>query len=816
MKVLSRVFFYVVLTLAFYQTQATEAWREHDYDVIHYRIEVGFDHDRGMVSGSATIEISPLKDYFNSFDLDARKFTVNSVRLNGDKSIEYNVSDDKITVILPRDFSRGEAFKVTVDYKANPVSGMYFFSPDKKMKDRPKQIWTQGEGQDNHYWFPCYDYPNDKATFEVIAEVDGGQIAVSNGKLVSRDEKGKKVVYHYKMDKPMSSYLIDLVVGDYKMYEQSWNGIPLQYFVYPEHSEEDALRSFGRTPVMMQFFSDYTGFEYPYSKYAQILITEFMFGGMENTTATTITDRTMHTERAHLDFSSDGLVAHELAHQWFGDMITCREWSEIWVNEGFATYFDHLFNEFYNGKDQFGYDFYEIQKGVIDLELKKPQYLTGKAPWRIAYTKGASVLHMTRNLLGENRFRAAINEFLTQYAYKNAESHDMRRVMEDASGVNLYEFFDQWVFDGGIPEFDVTKNYDGHLSELQINVKQVQDSGIRSVFKVKLFIGIDDGQEYSEHQIEINAGEQDFVIPVKAEPRMVIFDAGQVILKKVTFRKTLDEWIYQARNAHRIADRLHAIEILPELETESNHGKIASALLELAAGDKFYGIRADALKVFTGLQYLTGDKNVGFADTLRSLLVTEYKSTVRVNLLHALAKFKVPADEVVFDQYFKSDMSYDVRISALQALLEVFPAKGEKYLKEAMQMDSWDEKIRETAFDSLLILPDKKAFGMAKPYAKYGNDQKLRAAAVKVMGELAAKNYDPAIKVLLDVVKEGGEDYRYRPVSLAIAKVGEFAPESARPLLLEIVKKNGNKYMTASAERALAKLTENNTQAQEE
>ncbi|MGD9900499.1 MAG: M1 family aminopeptidase [Calditrichaceae bacterium] len=815
MRILKTRYLYLFLILLFYQVMATEAWREHDYDVIHYKIKVGFDHDKGMVSGNTTIMLTPLKDYFNSFELDAHKFTVKSVKMDSE-SIDHIVKDDKITIILPRYFSRRESLQVSIEYQAYPVSGIYFFAPDKKMPDRPKQIWTQGEGEDNHHWFPCYDYPNDKATFEVIAEVDRGQIAICNGKLISRNEKGKKVIYHYKMDKPMSSYLIDLVVGEYDKYEQSWNGIPLEYYVYQHHSGEDALRSFGRTPVMMQFFSDYTGFDYPYSKYAQILITEFMFAGMENTTATTITDRTMHTERAALDFSSDNLVAHELAHQWWGDMVTMREWSDIWLNEGFATYFEHLFNEFYNGTDRFAYDFYKIQKGVIDLELENPQYLTGKAPWRIAYTKGASVVHMMRNLLGENRFRAGISEFLTQYAYKNAETHDLRRAMEDASGVNLFEFFDQWVFNGGIPEFDVTKKYDSELSELRVHVRQVQDSiNNRPAFRVKLFIGIDDGQEYSEHQIEMTERDQLFTFAVKSDPKMVIFDAGQILLKKVTFLKSPDDWIYQASHAHRIEDRLHAIEMLPELETESNHGKIISALLGLAGRDKFFGIRANALEALTGLKYLAAELNNSYADTMRSLMKTEHKSAVRINILHALAKYRIPADEAVFNQYFKSDLSYGVRTSALQALLEVFPAKAEKYLKEAMKMDSWDEQIRETALDSLLILADKEAFAIAKSFTKYGNNQKLRAAAVKVMGKLAEKKYDPAFKALLDVVKEGGEDNRYRPVSLAIAIAGEIAPERVRPLLEEIVKTSRNKYVIASAERALAKLDEFNTRAQE-
>ncbi len=220
-----------ILLLTGFQLQSTEAWREHNYDVLHYKIEVQFEHDLGKVIGRTTITLSPKKNNFKSFKLDAHNFENVKVSMENETNLESIVGDSTITVVLPRECSRGEKIEAIIDYSCFPEKGLYFFSPDKEYPNRPKQIWTQGEDEDNHHWFPCYDYPNDRATFEVIATVDNGLTAISNGKLVSKEEQGEKTRFHYKFEKPAVAYLVSLVIGDYKKYEQYDKKLPVQYFV---------------------------------------------------------------------------------------------------------------------------------------------------------------------------------------------------------------------------------------------------------------------------------------------------------------------------------------------------------------------------------------------------------------------------------------------------------------------------------------------------------------------------------------------------------------------------------------------------------
>ena len=325
-------------------------------------------------------------------------------------------------------------------------------------------MWTQGQDEDAHYWFPCIDYPNAKATTEVKATVPAGYFVLSNGALVKTTSNASKKTktYHWKMDIPHVTYLVSCVAGKFTGHTDDVDGTPVSYYVQPGR-EADGARSFGKTPKMLRFFGERLNHKYPYAKYAQIAVSDFIFGGMENTTATTQTDTTLHDERAHLDFSSDPLVAHELAHQWFGDLLTCKDWSHAWLNEGFATYFEALFREFDRGADEFGYyrvalqDAYKredrdhYRRSIVTNVYVEPVDLFD----RHLYEKGACVLHMIRTQLGDDLWWKAIARYVADNAMRNVETVDLARAIEDVSGLNFAPFFDQWVLHAGHPDFDV-------------------------------------------------------------------------------------------------------------------------------------------------------------------------------------------------------------------------------------------------------------------------------------------------------------------------------------------------------------------------
>ena len=313
-------------------------------DIKHVKLELVIDVDNKALSGTATITFAPINDGLTSVEFDAVEQQIKAVRTSDGISLGYSYADNKLHVELGRQLKTPEEMTIQIDYQCIPRRGLYFNSPDAAYPHRPPQVWTQGEDEDSRYWFPCHDYPNERFTSEIIVTVPLEWTTVSNGKLLAVSENGDVRTHHWSQDKPHPAYLISLVAGGYTEIQEEWNGIPITYYA-PPGREDDTRRAFGNTPKMMEFFAEKIGVPYPWHKYSQVTVADFIFGGMENTSATTMTDTLLHDERAHLDYSTDSIVAHELAHQWWGDLVTSRDWAHAWLNEGFATYFDLLFKE---------------------------------------------------------------------------------------------------------------------------------------------------------------------------------------------------------------------------------------------------------------------------------------------------------------------------------------------------------------------------------------------------------------------------------------------------------------------------------------
>ena len=334
--------------------QPTKYARDRNFRIEHTRIEIDLDFDKCSISGQVTHKISPFANRLRSVEFDSVDLAIIEAKVNG-KDASFNIGPSSVRVDLGFDLDPGSSAEVNLSYTGTPKKGLYFRGPTKNYPTRFLHAFTQGESADNRYWFPCYDYPNNKGTSEVLVHAPSNMTVISNGRLISVTEAqtGKKL-WHFSQEIPHSSYLQSLVVGEYEKISELHGGISVEYYV-PSERKQDAARSFGKTPKMLDFFSKVTGQKYPYPKYAQSVVSEFMFGGMENISATTLTDLTLHDEREHMDYQSDDLVSHELAHQWFGDLLTCSDWSHAWLNEGFATYFNALFREQDNGWDDFQY-----------------------------------------------------------------------------------------------------------------------------------------------------------------------------------------------------------------------------------------------------------------------------------------------------------------------------------------------------------------------------------------------------------------------------------------------------------------------------
>ena len=431
------------------------------FDVQHVKAELTLATRQKEVRGTVTHTLSPLHPFLTKVELDcAPELKVAKVtkraKGEGPVSCSFTTSGAKLTVSLDKAHGPGESLDLAIDYSGSPTAGLRFVLTEPAYPEKPLAIWTQGQAEDTHHWLPCYDYPNERATSEMIVTVEQPLFVVSNGELVeTRKNAGGTTTYHWKMDVPHVSYLISLAVGDFAVYQDKVGDLPVDYYVARNVDEKTARRFMGKTPRMIRFFAESTGQPYPYTKYAQTCLPDFG-GGMENISATSMTDGALRDEIAALEGDADGLVAHELAHQWFGDLLTCKDWSHIWLNEGFASYFDPLFTEHERGIDAFKIEMEGALNGYLsnDRSYRRPivetRYDSSLAMFDgMTYAKGACVLHALRGVLGDELWWKGIRGYVAAHKYKVVETDDFRKAMEAASEKDLKWFFDQWLKQAG-------------------------------------------------------------------------------------------------------------------------------------------------------------------------------------------------------------------------------------------------------------------------------------------------------------------------------------------------------------------------------
>ncbi|MEO8168251.1 MAG: M1 family aminopeptidase, partial [bacterium] len=460
-------------------------------DILHYKIEVRFDEKNKKVFGTTVISFVPLWSKLDSLQLNAVEMDVQSVTMYGKPLVFFN-DRKQLMVKLDKFYSFNDTLRIVVDYTCSPAKGLYFTSPDSINPDRRTQIWTQGEDMDNRYWFPCWDFPNDKATSEVIATVRDSWTVLSNGRLVDTrtDKKMKTKTFHWLESKPHASYLVMLVAGEYTILSEKYKNLSVDNYAYNDRIE-DTRRSLSATTDVLKFMEQATGFTYPWEKLAQIFIQDFMWGGMENTSAITYNESYLIDRRGMVDFSGDDVVAHEVAHQWFGDVVTCRDWSELWLNESFANYYEARYKKYSKGSDEFLLDMMNQAAGVMGAERSQGrQPIVSQDNYAAnLYSKGAWVLHMLESILGEQEFNRAIHLYLQRNAFSNVSTFDFQKAVEEATGRNLDWFFRQWVFKGGHPQLTVTSSWDEATKFLTLSVEQTQKvDSLTGVFKLPVDI----------------------------------------------------------------------------------------------------------------------------------------------------------------------------------------------------------------------------------------------------------------------------------------------------------------------------------------
>ncbi len=685
-------------------THEPRSVRSRDFDQRHVRLELRLTDRSEVVEGRAVHRVVPFKT-LRRLQFDACDMKILGVaRLTSDGSVplRFEHRGGVLTVQLDRPCPAGQELTLSIDYRvANPRSGFHFVVRGTGSERRVVQVWTQSEPEYARYWFPCFDHPSDRLTSETVVTAPSTWVVVSNGRLVSSrlNADGTKT-WHWALDQTHVTYLMSVVAGRFEQYRQQWEGIPVVAYVPPDRMA-DAPRSFAKTPQMIGFFSERTGYRFPWPKYAQVCVEEYMWGGMEHTSATTLNANTLHDEQAHLDVSSDGLVAHELAHQWFGDLLTCKDWGELWLNESFATYFASLWTEHDRGWEEatwvrrehaqsyFNEDAKRYRRPIVTYRYDTP----GRMFDRHCYPKGARVLHMLRFVLGDDLFWKAIRHYVRQYAFHSVETAQFRIAIEEATGQGLNWFFDEWLYHGGHPELDVTWDWDDETKTVSVTVRQTQTvDSLTPLFRMPVEIELATLEAVQLERVEFRRREHTYHFKLPQKPVRVCFDPNDWLLAKVVEHKSKEEWLNQLAEDRHVTCRARAVKALAEFKSDRD---VATALAKAARHDAFWGVRQEAATV------LGRFRGQAVLETLVEAARQDPKSSVRRAAIRSLKRFPQKAVRSVLLQVVRSDPSYFVVADALRTLAAVDPAGCVPVLKEAMSRPSHQGVVLRAACDGL-------------------------------------------------------------------------------------------------------------------
>ena len=704
------------------------AERTRTYDLQHQSTTVRFDWTRHAVVGSTTLTIAGLANApsLRTVVIDAGDMIIRRVTSNG-VALEHDYRDNHLSIHLGRPLQAEQKVTVTVDYEGvNRTKGAYF-RPAKHI------VWTQGETEDNHYWVPTYDFPNDKTTWEFYIWTAKDERALSNGRLAGSRAVGDSIEWHWVQDKPASTYLMTCVIGNYVvLQDKPWRNVPIGYWTYPD-SVDAAWRGFAKTPQAVDVFSRKTGVAYPWAKYDQIVIPEFQYGGMENVTATSQNDtEILHPAWSEPQANSVDLMSHELGHQWFGDFLTTKSWAHIWLNEGFATFMQQIFREENFGGDEGAYDRLQAQEQAIegDRRARRP-IVWGKwnnDPIEVFFTghiyqKGATVLQMLRHQFGDSLFWKGINRYVTSHAYENVVSDDLRKAFEETTGRDLKPFFDQWVYGAGFPVFQVSSNYDRAASRLIIDAREVQTrDSLTGFFDVDVDVEVRTDSGVVRFVVPVRNGTGEAGTNLKAPPRSIRWNKGDWILDLVDFPRSTSMLQYQLVNDDDVLGRIEAVQLLAERVADRN---ALDAVRRAARNDRFWGVRAHAVDALGAWGSDTSRAAAPPMRTVTDALIAatrDFDPRVRQEAGFALGDLVlsgVAARDVAIRlrQLARDDPSYFVRGAALAGDIRLEKNAALPLAKQLLALDLWGDVLRRPAVAALRSIGTAEAQQLAQQYA---------------------------------------------------------------------------------------------------
>jgi aminopeptidase N len=704
-----------------------------EFDLINIKLDFSFNLAEKELIGKAEEKINPLSDNFQKIHLDAIGMKIKNVMLD-DKKLNYDYDGKILTINFDKQYGSNDTLSFSVDYTTVPGKGMYFVVPEKAYPDRTPQIWTQSEMEDARYWYPCHDYPDDYSTSETITTVPANWVVVSNGilKNVTTNNKSKTKTFDWIENKPHVIYLNSIVAGVYSIIKDKYEHIPISYYVSPKYKNV-AKENFTATPDILRFYSTVTGYRYPWDKLSLAAVTDFTFGGMENVSAITLTDNTLHNKADEPQASSTGLVAHETAHQWFGDLMTCRSWSNAWLNEGFATYFTALYEEHAQGEDAFAYQMMKDHNQVIyadRTEHRPTVYNRYYHPVDLfspfIYPRGASILHMLRGIVGKDLFFKAIKYYVHKYKFYNVDSHDFQDAVQDATRKNLYWFWDEWLYKGGHPVFEVNYKYDNATHVLTLDVKQTQKTDDATpVYKMPVNVLIQTRSGIINKTITVDSVENGFTFDVKETPLMVNFDEGSFLLKELKFDKSDKELSFQLQKDTDVVGRIWAARRLAESKSETAE----KALIEGLKSDPFYGVR---------VQCASSLHNYYNESTHKALMtaLNDKDARVETSAIRSLDNFKDSVTLRTLTGIFNTAKNSYIRAACINSVSRIDTVNSIFLLDKALCQDSHGQIVAITALSRLAQISPDKAYTKAVELSQYGNQQSIRVSAIYLLAKL--------------------------------------------------------------------------------
>jgi len=815
------IFFSTLIAVAQHLPSKDTAWKK-DYratttrinDLVHTKLDVKFDFTKSYLYGKAWITLKPHFYSTDSLLLDAKGMDLHKVSIvkgTRVKDLQYVYDGWQINIKLDKEYKGGEAYTIFVDYTSKPndvkvkgsaaisdAKGLYFINPNGEDKNKPTQVWTQGETEANSVWFPTIDKPNQKTTDEIYMTVPSKFVTLSNGKLMSqkKNSDGTRTDY-WKMDLPHAPYLFFMGLGDFAKVTDKWKGKEVSYYVDKEYSSV-ARKIFGLTPEMISYFSKITGVDYPWIKYSQMTAHDYVSGAMENTTATLHSDAAQQDARELIDGNAwESTIAHELFHQWFGDYVTTESWNNITLNESFANYSETLWNEYKYGKDAGDEQNYTDMQGYLFSNSNKKDlvrfYYNDKEDVfdAVSYNKGGRILNMLRNYVGDAAFFKSLNLYLTTNRFKSVEAQQLRLAFEEVTGRDLNWFWNQWYYGSGQPALDINYSYDAATKNAIVIVNQTQSGD--KIFKLPVAIDVYEGGQRSRHNVWVNSKSDTFYFRSEQKPDLINFDGDKMLLCTKKENKTLDEYINQYKYAGNYVDRREAIDFASKNQSDEK----AVGLLIAALKDKYFGLRQYAI------QKLDLKKKEVAAQAEHTLSEIAQKDEKKIVKAAAISKLNTFKDAKYLSLYKSaiSDSSYSVAGNALSALFEIDSIAA---LAEAKKLSTLPSKgsLSEAITDIMIASGDESyAEVVLTEFEKLGLTQK-KFSLLQSIGSFIGKSGN------LQLVKKGVD---------AIVKFRDGLPESLQPqinpfingmMLKGLVTQKKEAGLTEQADYILSKLPE--------